>query len=230
MAPGARRVPRDHHQHHRRVLPVAALRVPARSGRGPRLRAGRRDRDPAPGERRARSRAAHRPVAGPDRRRRRAAVRGAGRVPAPPRTGRAARPAPGGVRCHQPLPAWQHAARGRCLPASPRHPARRAPEPAGRRRLVRAERARHAGLHPAEPRHQAAGRRNADAARAPERRAGSAVRSRADREDGAAAAAGADEGRVQVGRRLRGPQAAGAGARPTGAGGVRRRSAAISTW
>ena len=60
---GSRRVPGHHHQHHRRVLPVAAARVPARSRRRSRLRSGRRDRDAAPGERRARSRA--RASAGP---------------------------------------------------------------------------------------------------------------------------------------------------------------------
>ena len=113
-------------QHHRRVLPVAALRVPARGGRRSRLRAGGRDRDAPIGERRAGSRASNRPFAGPGRRGRRAVVRGAGRVPAAPRPGRAARSPPGGVGCHQSLPARQHRARGRGLPAPARHAARSA--------------------------------------------------------------------------------------------------------
>ena len=65
----ARAARRDRHLDHRRVLPVAHPRVPARSRRRPGLRPGRRDRDPAAHRRGARSRAPHRPPPGADRRR-----------------------------------------------------------------------------------------------------------------------------------------------------------------
>ena len=55
---------RHRDQHHRRVLPVAAARVPARGRPRPGLRHGRRDRGAAPRRRGARPRAAHRPGRG----------------------------------------------------------------------------------------------------------------------------------------------------------------------
>ena len=65
----ARSARRDRDQHDRRVLPVAAARVPARGGRGSRLRDGRRDRSAAAGRRVAGSVAAdlHRAGAGRSR-------------------------------------------------------------------------------------------------------------------------------------------------------------------
>ena len=55
----ARSARRDRHQHDRRVLPVAAARVPARSGPRSRVRDGRRDRSAAARRGVARSVAAH---------------------------------------------------------------------------------------------------------------------------------------------------------------------------
>ena len=103
----ARPAERDRHQHHRRVLPVAARRVPARGRRRPRLQRGRRNRDAAAGRRGARPRAAHRPGAERPRRRRRAAVRPARRGPAAPGARAAARPATGRGGGPRPVPAPQ---------------------------------------------------------------------------------------------------------------------------
>ena len=79
LARAARPAQRDRDQHHRRVLPGAAARVPAGGRPRSRVRHRRRDGGAAPGGGVARPDAAHLPRAGADQRRGRAALRGARR-------------------------------------------------------------------------------------------------------------------------------------------------------